>query len=53
MCNRWSHQLAVCAISDFIVLRRNIVSSAEMLLQEVLLEWSRMQSGDGTPRCRS
>jgi cyclohexanecarboxyl-CoA dehydrogenase len=50
MCKWWCPQLAVRAINDCIVLHGHIGWSAEMPLQQLLLDVSGLQIGDGTPQ---
>lgn len=50
MCKWWCPQLAIRAINDCIVLHGHIGWSAEMPLQQLLLDVSGLQIGDGTPQ---
>lgn len=50
MCKWWIPQLAVRAINDCIVLHGHVGWSNEMPLQQLLLDVSGLQIGDGTPQ---
>lgn len=50
MCKWWIPQLAVQAINDCIVLHGHVGWSSEMPLQQLLLDVSGLQIGDGTPQ---
>ena len=50
MCKWWAPRLAVEAINDCIVLRGDVGWSLEMPLQQMLLDVSGLQIGDGTPQ---
>lgn len=50
MCKWWIPQLAVRAINDCIVLHGHMGWSNEMPLQQLLLDVSGLQIGDGTPQ---
>ena len=53
MCKWWAPRLAVEAINDCIVLHGHVGWSLEMPLQQMLLDVSGLQIGDGTHRSRS
>ena len=50
MCKWWVPQLAVRVINDCIVLHGHVGWSTEMPLQQLLLDVSGLQIGDGTPQ---
>ena len=50
MCKWWAPRLAVQAINDCIVLHGHVGWSTEMPLQQLLLDVSGLQIGDGTPQ---
>lgn len=50
MCKWWAPRLAVRAINDCIVIHGHVGWSAEMPLQQMLLDVSGLQIGDGTPQ---
>ncbi|WP_262322993.1 acyl-CoA dehydrogenase family protein [Acidiferrimicrobium sp. IK] len=50
MCKWWAPRLAVQAINDCIVLHGHVGWSSEMPLQQLLLDVSGLQIGDGTPQ---
>lgn len=50
MCKWWAPRLAIQAINDCIVLHGHVGWSAEMPLQQLLLDVSGLQIGDGTPQ---
>lgn len=50
MCKWWAPRLAVEAINDCIVLHGHVGWSLEMPLQQLLLDVSGLQIGDGTPQ---
>jgi cyclohexanecarboxyl-CoA dehydrogenase len=50
MCKWWAPRLAVQAINDCIVLHGHVGWSMEMPLQQMLLDVSGLQIGDGTPQ---
>lgn len=50
MCKWWAPRLAVQAINDCIVLHGHVGWSTELPLQQLLLDVSGLQIGDGTPQ---
>lgn len=50
MCKWWAPRIAVQAINDCIVLHGHVGWSTEMPLQQLLLDVSGLQIGDGTPQ---
>lgn len=50
MCKWWAPRVAIQAINDCIVLHGHVGWSAEMPLQQLLLDVSGLQIGDGTPQ---
>lgn len=50
MCKWWAPRLAVQAINDCIVLHGHVGWSTEMPLQQLLMDVSGLQIGDGTPQ---
>lgn len=50
MCKWWAPRVAVQAINDCIVLHGHVGWSTEMPLQQLLLDVSGLQIGDGTPQ---
>jgi cyclohexanecarboxyl-CoA dehydrogenase len=50
MCKWWAPKLAVDAINDCIILHGHVGWSTEMPLQQLLLDVSGLQIGDGTPQ---